>query len=292
MDASDQAESDGRAVDCTLCAVGHCECNDRQCHPIVSRVVCSETLHCGCGHRGPGKLCRKAPHVRCPGGIRHCSRAFYSGHCVYVDDEGITMRIINFAASQAISSSAVLIFLTLLLLAAARRMSNCISLFAAQSAVIPAQVFATAYLHKSLTAFVVFVMVLLIKVLALPYAFFQLVKRLHPSRDGKASIAPAGSVFITAALIFVSYSAVQSYAKDLNVARDPLAAAVAIILSGCFLMTSRNKALMQILGLLILGNGIFMSALSTTIGIPLGARDSSLFALVMAVFLMGIFMFA
>ncbi len=201
------------------------------------------------------------------------------------------MRIINFAASQAISSSAVLIFLTLLLLAAARRMSNCISLFAAQSLVIAAQVFATAYLHKSVTALVVGVMVLLIKVLAIPYALFQLVKRLHTSRDVKASIAPAGSVFITAALIFVSYSAVQSYAKDLNVARDPLAAAVAIILSGCFLMTSRNKALMQILGLLILENGIFMAALTTTFGMPLVIEIGIVFDLVMGVFLMGIFTF-
>ncbi len=201
------------------------------------------------------------------------------------------MRIINFAASQAISSSAVLIFLTLLLLAAARRISNCISLFALQSAVIAAQVFATAYVHKSVAAYVVGVMVLLIKVLAIPFALFRLVKRLHTSRDVKASIAPAGSVFITAALIFVSYSAVQSYAKDLNVARDPLAAAVAIILSACFLMTSRNKALMQILGLLILENGIFMAALTTTFGMPLVIEIGIVFDLVMGVFLMGIFTF-
>ena len=201
------------------------------------------------------------------------------------------MRIINFAASQAISSFAVLIFLTLLLLAASRRMSNCISLFAAQSAVIAAQVFATAYAHKSVAALMVGIMVVLIKVVAIPYALFQLVKRLHTSRDVKASIAPAGSVFITAALIFISYSAVQSYAKDLNVARDPLAAAVAIIMSGCFLMTSRNKALMQILGLLILENGIFMAALTTTFGMPLVIEIGIVFDLVMGVFLMGIFMF-
>lgn len=201
------------------------------------------------------------------------------------------MKIINFAASQAISSSAVLIFLTLLLLAASRRISNCISLFAAQSAVIVAQVFATAYVHRSFAAFVVGIVVLLIKVVAIPFALFRLVKRLHTSRDVKASIAPAGSVFITAALIFVSYSAVQSYAKDLNVARDPLAAAVAIILSGCFLMTSRNKALMQILGLLILENGIFMAALTTTFGMPLVIEIGIVFDLVMGVFLMGIFTF-
>ncbi len=201
------------------------------------------------------------------------------------------MNIINFAASQAISSSAVLIFLTLLLLAASKRLSTCISLFAIQSAVITAQVFATAYLHRSIEAFLVGSLVLLIKVVAIPYALFHLVRRLHTTRSVNASIAPAGSVFITAVLILISFSAVQSYAKDLNVARDPLAAAVAIVLSGCFLMTSRNKALMQILGLLILENGIFMAALTTTFGMPLVIEIGIAFDIVMGVFLMGIFMF-
>jgi hydrogenase-4 component E len=201
------------------------------------------------------------------------------------------MRIINFAAGQAISSSAVLIFLTLLMLAGSRRLATCVSLFAMQSAVIAAQVLAIAYLHRSVEAFVIGTMVVLIKAIAIPFALFRLIKRLHTSRDVNASISPASSVFITVVLIVISFSAVQSYAKDLNVARDPLAAAVAIILTGCFLMTSRNKALMQILGLLVLENGIFMAALTTTFGMPLVIEIGIVFDLVMGVFLMGIFTF-
>jgi hydrogenase-4 component E len=201
------------------------------------------------------------------------------------------MRIINFAAGQAISSSAVLIFLTLLLLASSRRLSTCVSLFAMQSAVIAAQVLAIAYLHRSVEAFAIGAMVVLIKAIAIPFALFHLIERLHTSRDVNASISPASSVFITVVLIVISFSAVQSYAKDLNVARDPLAAAVAIILTGCFLMTSRNKALMQILGLLVLENGIFMAALTTTFGMPLVIEIGIVFDLVMGVFLMGIFTF-
>jgi hydrogenase-4 component E len=56
-------------------------------------------------------------------------------------------------------------------------------------------------------------------------------------------------------------------------------------------MTSRNKALMQILGLLILENGIFMAALTTTFGMPLVIEIGIVFDLVMGVFLMGIFTF-
>jgi hydrogenase-4 component E len=70
-----------------------------------------------------------------------------------------------------------------------------------------------------------------------------------------------------------------------------LAAAIALILCGAFLMVSRSKAIMQIMGLLVLENGIFLAALTTTFGMPLIIEIGVAFDLVMGVFLMGIFMF-
>lgn len=201
------------------------------------------------------------------------------------------MGLISHAASHALSSSTVLIFLTLLLLAATRRLSTCISLFIVQSAVIAAQVFAIAHLHHSAEAYIVGAVVLVLKVIAIPWVLFYLVKKLRTTPDVKASLSPAPSVFVAAALILVSFSAVQSYARELNVARDPLAAAVAIMLMGCFLMITRNKALAQILGLLILENGIFMAALVTTFGMPLVIEIGIAFDVLMGVFLMGLFTF-
>jgi hydrogenase-4 component E len=201
------------------------------------------------------------------------------------------MGIISHAASHALSSSTVLIFLTLLLLAATKRLSTCVSLFIVQSIIIAAQVFAIAGLHHSAEAYTVGFLVVLVKVIAIPYVLFYLVKKLRTTPDVKASLAPAPSVFVAATLILVSFSAVQSYAKELNVARDPLAAAVAIMLMGCFVMITRNKALVQILGLLILENGIFMAALVTTFGMPLVIEIGVAFDALMGVFLMGLFTF-
>jgi hydrogenase-4 component E len=201
------------------------------------------------------------------------------------------MGIISHAASHALSSSTVLVFLTLLLLAAAKRLSTCISLFMLQSAIIAVQVFAIAHMHRSVEAYIVGSLVVLVKVIAIPYALFYLVKNLRTARDVKATLSPAPSVFVAATLILVSFSAVQSYARELNVARDPLAAAVAIMLTGCFLMITRNKALAQILGLLILENGIFLAALVTTFGMPLIIEIGVAFDVLMGVFLMGLFTF-
>lgn len=201
------------------------------------------------------------------------------------------MGIISHAASHALSSSTVLIFLTLLLLAGAKRLSTCVSLFIVQSAVIAAQVFAIAHLNRSTEAYLVGMMVVAMKVFGIPYALFYLIRKLRTTPDVKASLSPAPSVFVAAALILVSFSAVQSYARELNVARDPLAAAVAIMLMGCFLMITRNKALAQIVGLLILENGIFMAALVTTFGMPLVIEIGVAFDVLMGVFLMGLFTF-
>jgi hydrogenase-4 component E len=201
------------------------------------------------------------------------------------------MGIVGIAAGKVLSSSSVFLFLTVLLLAAARRISTSVLLFSLQSAAITAQVAATAYYEQSIEAYVIAALVLSIKVIGIPYVFFRLIERLKTPRDVKASTTPAQSVFIAVAMIFISYAAVRSYAQDVSVAGDTLAASVSLILTGAFLMVSRKKALMQMIGLLVMENGIFLAALATTFGMPLVIEIGIFFDVVVGVLLMGIFTF-
>ncbi len=134
-------------------------------------------------------------------------------------------------------------------------------------------------------------LVLAIKVVVIPRSFFGLVNRLKTSRDVKASTTPTQSVFIAAAMIYLSYAVVHSYGQTVNVPEDALAGAVALILTGAFLMVSRKKALMQMLGLLVLENGIFLAALTTTFGMPLIIEIGIFFDILIGLLLMGIFTF-
>ncbi len=201
------------------------------------------------------------------------------------------MLFLDVVAAKAMSSAAVLLFLTVLMLAASKRISTSIVVFAIQSAILAAQVLAVAYLHGSAESFAIGILVLCIKVVGIPYALFRLIDKLHAPRDVKPSLSPAYAVFIAAGLIFLSFAAVHTYGQELRVAEDALAAAVALILSGAFLMVSHNKALMQIIALLVLENGIFLAALVTTFGMPMIIEIGVFFDLVMGVFLMGIFAF-
>lgn len=203
----------------------------------------------------------------------------------------MTAGILELAAGKALASAAVLLFMTVLVMAAAKRISTCILLFSAQCAVITALVLAMAYVRRSPEAYIVAGLILIIKVLAIPYALTRIVENLQAPRDVTASTTAAQSVFIASGLILLSFFAIEPYARALRVDEDMLAAAVALVLTGAFLMISRKKALMQVIGLLVLENGIFLAALTTTFGMPLIIEIGIFFDLLMGVFLMGLFVF-
>jgi hydrogenase-4 component E len=201
------------------------------------------------------------------------------------------MGLVAFATGKILSSFSVFLFLTILLLVVSRRFSTSVMLFSVQSAIIAAEAFATGFRERLAAAYVVAALIVLIKVIAIPCAFFGLANHLKTSSDMKASTTPTQSVFIAAAMIYLSYAAVQSYGLSVHVPDDALAAPVALILTGAFLMVSRNKALMQMLGLLVLENGIFLAALTTTFGMPLIIEIGVFFDILIGLLLMGIFAF-
>jgi hydrogenase-4 component E len=201
------------------------------------------------------------------------------------------MDLVQFAAGKMLNSSAVFLLVTVLLLAASRRVSTAIILFALQSAIITALVMATAYTEKSSEAWAVAAMVFALKVVTIPSALLWLVKRLKAPRAIQPSISSAKAVFVVVLMIFLSYAAVQPFARESRVPADTLAAAVALILTGSFLMVSQRKALMQVVGLLVLENGIFLAALTTTFGMPLVIEIGVFFDLLMGILIMGVFAF-
>jgi hydrogenase-4 component E len=201
------------------------------------------------------------------------------------------MGLFELAAAKTLASSAAFLFMTLLLMAAAKRISTCVALFAIQCAVITAQILAIAYVHRSGEALAVAILVFVVKVVAIPYALLWIIREIKTVREVKSSTTAAQSVFIASGLILLSFFAVQPYARILRVDEDMLAASIALVLTGAFLMVSRKKALMQVVGLLVLENGIFLAALITTFGMPLIIEIGISFDLLMGVFLMGLFVF-
>src|SRR5258708_33163819 len=73
------------------------------------------------------------------------------------------------------------------------------------------------------------------------------------------------SLSICVGLVLVSYSSVhQVQLPQVISAPNSLWVAISMVLIGLFMMVSRRKALMQIIGLVTIENGVFLLALSTT----------------------------
>jgi hydrogenase-4 component E len=68
--------------------------------------------------------------------------------------------------------------------------------------------------------------------------------------------------------------------------------AIALVLTGFFLMINRRKAVTQVLAILTMENGVMLAAIAlTTYGMPLVVEIGILFDVVVAVMVLGILVF-
>ena len=83
------------------------------------------------------------------------------------------MGLVEIATGKILSSFSVFLFLTILLMVVARRISTSVLLFSVQSAIIAAEVFATAFRERLAAAYVVGALIVIIKVIAIPSRIFR-----------------------------------------------------------------------------------------------------------------------
>lgn len=100
------------------------------------------------------------------------------------------------------------------------------------------------------------------------------------------------SLSICVGLVLVSASLVQptTFSNAITSAHS-LSISVSMVLIGLFLMVSRKKALMQVVGLLTIENGLFLLALSTTYGLPLPVEVGIFLDVAFSISVLGLFAF-
>jgi len=70
-----------------------------------------------------------------------------------------------------------------------------------------------------------------------------------------------------------------------------LAISFATVLIGMFMMVSRRKAITEVVGLLVVENGVFLAAVSTTYSMPMVVELGVFFDIFVGVIIMGVFAF-
>jgi hydrogenase-4 component E len=174
----------------------------------------------------------------------------------------------TFAKLAVIGSSAVLIAGLVLLW---RRRSNAhIGAFCAQSVALAATIAVTAHFTGDGQLYAVAAILLLLKGVAIPLLLVRMDRQFGAERELEPYVNTATSLLIGGLLVLLAYVITRPLvALSQLPTRAGMPLAMGLIFVSLFVIISRKKALTQVIGFLVLENGIALLAVLGTYGIPL-----------------------
>lgn len=131
--------------------------------------------------------------------------------------------------------------------------------------------------------------ILLVKGLVIPMLIDDAVKKAQIKREvepfiGYVTTLLLGAVFTALAFVFAQRLPLAPEHQELLV----VPASIATLLTGFLVLTSRRKAISQVIGYLVMENGIFIFGLLLTEAMPMMVEAGVLLDLLVGIFVMGI----
>jgi len=194
------------------------------------------------------------------------------------------LQIVNFLA-------ALLLLISFAMLSQ-RRIAGLITLFAWQGAALATSAalvgWSTGQHHLYYSA----TLTLVLKVIAMPWFFFRLVRKLDMDRDVEPMINIPTTMLIGIVLVIFAFNLAQPISElSGTVMRSTLGIALACVLLAFLMMITRSKAIPQVIGFLAIENSLFFAATSATYGMPLVVELGVALDVLVGVLVMGIFFF-
>lgn len=194
--------------------------------------------------------------------------------------------------SRIITLLASLMLVLQLLLVAQRMLITNIRLFAVQSLFLALIAAVVGYTYDAWHVFVVAVLTLIGKVFFLPWLLERLVRRIKIEQEIRPFLNMPASMLVCGSLTVLAYVVARPFTSLERLGSNTLAVAIALLLTGFFLMINRRKAITQVLALLTTENGVMLAAIAlTTYGMPLVVEIGIFFDVVVAVMVLGILVF-
>ena len=196
------------------------------------------------------------------------------------------------AASHLITLLASLMLVLQLLLAVQSMLITNIRLFALQSLLLAAIAGVVGFAYGAWHVLVVAALTILAKVIFLPWRLERLVRQIKIEQEIHPFVNMPASMLICGSLTVLAYVVARPITSLVRLGSNTLAVAIALLLTGFFLMINRRKALTQVLALLTMENGVMLAAIAlTTYGMPLVVEIGIFFDVVVAVMVLGILVF-
>jgi hydrogenase-4 component E len=173
-----------------------------------------------------------------------------------------------FSQLSTLGSSIVLIFGILLLWR--RSLSAYISSFRWQSTILAGILAMIGYFGHDSELYFVAGFMFILKALILPFYLDRMRINLKVTRETDPYVNNASSLILAGLLVLLAYAITRPLMLVSSLpTRNGIPLAMGLIFVGLFVILSRKKALTQIIGFLVLENGIVLLAALGTYGIPL-----------------------
>jgi hydrogenase-4 component E len=171
------------------------------------------------------------------------------------------------------------------------RMFGLLNTFALHALVVSLSVAWQAHIQSAPHLYITAAIALVVKAIMIPVALHRIIVRLGIHR----TIEPVGSIGQTmlagiglVALSIMVMLPITAQAGTLT--REDLAFSLSVILLGLLMMISRRNAVSQVIGFMSIENGLILAATAAQ-GMPLVVEISVAFSIIIALIVVGIFLF-
>ncbi len=195
-------------------------------------------------------------------------------------------------AASLFSLMAIASLLLAFVMLGSRWLRHYLYAFAAESWLIAALSAAVGFYGNYPELYLIAILTLLFRGCFLPYLVLRIIRRLNVAREVHVILQASTSLVIGALAVVFALVVATRIGADLGLAGTVAVLALTVMLAmkliGFLMLTVRHEAISQILGLLVLENGIFLGAQILVPGMPLLIEIVILFDLLIVVACFGL----
>lgn len=189
-------------------------------------------------------------------------------------------------------------WITFLLLAGAyavlwvKRIRDAVLLLGFQALLLAVLTWQYAWEHHSLHLFAVAALIVIVKAVAIPGVLLYTLRKIDVKREVERFFSKSSTMLVGLLLILLAHylaSRLELYsASSAAKGVDPLAVALSFLLLGAYIMIGQKKAIMQGIGLIVIENGLYLTAMVLLGGLHLIVDLGIFFDILVSVIVIGI----
>jgi hydrogenase-4 component E len=171
------------------------------------------------------------------------------------------------------------------------RMTGLVNVFAMHALVVSFSVAWQAYIQAAPHLYITALIALVVKAVVIPFSLHRIIVRLGIHRTIEPVVGVGQTMLAGIGLVALSIMVMLPItAQAGTLAREDLAFALSVMLLGLLMMISRRNAVSQVIGFMSIENGLILAATGAK-GMPLVVEISVAFSILIALIVVGIFLF-